>query len=113
MIRERMTTEGVVVTKGNSYENRANLADIWFDTVILKHEGTRLGQQEIHAELLEDTPGAVWTLDLISENRISYEEFKSVELVRIAVAIDPAVTSEESSNETGIDAGGIDANGEG
>lgn len=113
VVKELLTTKGVVVTKGNSYENRANLAKIWFDTVILKHEGTRLGKQEIHAEILEDTPGALWTLDLISANRITFEEFKRIELVRIAVAIDPATTSEETSNETGIIAGGIDADGEG
>ncbi len=113
VIKELMVTKGVVVTKGTSYENRANLAEMWFDSVILKHEGTRLGQQEIHAEILEDTPGAVWTLDAISMHRVSYEEFKSIELVRIAVAIDPAVTSGESSNETGIIAGGIDKDGEG
>lgn len=113
IVKELLETRGCVVTKGNSYENRANLADIWFETVILKHEGTRLGKQEIHAEILDDTPGALWTLDLIDEFRISYEVFKQIELVRIAVAIDPAVTSDaETSNETGILAAGIDADGE-
>ena len=113
LVKDLMTTKGVVITKGNSYENRANLADVFFDTVIKKYEGTRLGQQEIHAEILEDTPGALWTYDNISANRCTYEEFKKIELVRIGVAIDPAVTSTESSNETGIIAGGIDSDGEG
>ena len=113
LVKELMTTRGVVITKGNSYENRANLADVFFDTVIKKYEGTRLGQQEIHAEILEDTPGALWTYDIISKNRCTYERFKEIELVRIGVAIDPAVTATESSNETGIIAGGIDADGEG
>ncbi len=114
LVKDLLTTKGVVVTKGSSYENEANLAQIWFDTVIKKHEGTRLGQQEIHAELLEDTPGALWNYDLIADNRCSYEHFKTIELVKVAVAIDPAVTSKvDTSNETGIIAGGIDADGEG
>jgi phage terminase large subunit-like protein len=114
LVRELLATEGVVVTKGSTYENRANLADVFFSTVIAKYEGTRLGQQEIHAELLEDTPGALWKLDDdIDAHRITYKEFKQLELVRIAVSIDPAVSATEKSNETGIIAGGIDAKGEG
>jgi len=113
MIKDMMVTKGVVITKGNSYENRANLADVFFDTVIKRYEGTRLGQQEIHAEILEDTPGALWTYDIISENRCSYEKFKEIDLVKVAVAIDPAVSAKVTSNETGIVAGGIDKNGEG
>jgi len=113
MIKDMMTTKGVVITKGNSYENRDNLAEVFFDTVIKRYEGTRLGQQEIHAEILEDTPGALWTYDIISENRCTYEDFKKIDLVKVAVAIDPAVTSTTSSNETGIVAGGIDKDGEG
>lgn len=113
LVKDLMLTKGVVVTKGNTYENRANLAQVFFDTVIKKYEGTRLGQQEIHAEILEDTPGALWTYDLISNNRCTYEKFKTIELVKIAVAIDPAVSAKVTSNETGIVAGGIDANGEG
>ena len=102
-----------MVTKGNSYENRANLAEVYFDTIIKKYEGTRLGEQEIHAKILEDTPGALWTLEDISNYRCSYKKFKSIELVKIAVAIDPAASSKTTSNETGIIAGGIDAKGEG
>jgi len=113
MIKELITTKGVVITKGNSYENRDNLADVFFDTVIKRYEGTRLGQQEIHAEILEDTPGALWTYDIISENRCTYENFKKIDLVKVGVAIDPAVSAKVTSNETGIIAGGIDKDGEG
>src|SRR5438128_11876180 len=49
-----------VVTRGSSYENRGNLAPAFFDQIIRKYEGTRLGRQELDAELLEDTPGALW-----------------------------------------------------
>ena len=113
LVKDLLTTKGVVVTKGNTYENRANLAEVFFDTIIKKYEGTRLGEQEIHAKILEDTPGALWTYDNISLNRVTYEKFKSIELVKLAVAIDPAVTAKVTSNETGIVAGGIDADGEG
>lgn len=113
LVRGILVTDGCVVTRGTTYDNRTNLAPAFFNTIIKKYEGTRLGRQELKAELLEDTPGALWTTDVIDANRISYKEFQGVELVRIAVAIDPAVSAKETSNETGIIAGGIDANGEG
>jgi len=61
LIRELLAREGhdVVVTRGSTYENRANLAPGFFDQVIRKYEGSRLGRQELNAELLEDTPGAL------------------------------------------------------
>jgi len=112
LIKDLIKTKGVVITKGNSYENRTNLAEVYFDTIIKKYEGTRLGEQEIHAKILEDTPGALWTYDNIAAHRCTYAKFKEVELVRIAIAIDPAVSAKITSNETGMIAGGVDANGE-
>ena len=98
-----------VVTRGSSHENRANLSADWYREVIEPYEGTRLGRQEIEGELLEDTPGALWTQAMIDATRIA--ERDRPPLVRIVVAIDPAVTSNESSDETGIGAAGIDARG--
>ena len=61
MIRDLVRDPICVVTRGSSYENRANLAPAFFDQIIRKYEGTRLGRQELEAELLEDTPGALWS----------------------------------------------------
>lgn len=113
LVKGILATEGCVVTRGSTYENRANLASKFFSTIIRKYEGTRLGRQELLAELLEDTPGALWSLKLIDDNRISYKKFQEIELVRIAVAIDPAVSATKTSNETGIIVAGVDANLEG
>jgi predicted phage terminase large subunit-like protein len=43
---------GVVLTTGSTYENRDNLAPNFFKQ-IQKYEGTKLGRQEIHAEVLD------------------------------------------------------------
>jgi phage terminase large subunit-like protein len=68
LIRELLAREGrdVVVTRGSTYENRANLAPGFFDQVIRKYEGTRLGRQELLAVVLEDTPGALWNRDQLA-----------------------------------------------
>jgi phage terminase large subunit-like protein len=54
LIRDLVRDPICVVTRGSSYENRANLAPAFFDQIIRKYEGTRLGRQELDAELLEN-----------------------------------------------------------
>jgi phage terminase large subunit-like protein len=111
LIRELLAREGhdVVVTRGSTYENRENLAPGFFGQIIRKYEGSRLGRQELNAELLEDTPGALWNHGLIEANRLR----SAPEMTRIVVAIDPAVTSGEDADETGIIVVGKDAKGHG
>jgi phage terminase large subunit-like protein len=53
--------ETTVVTTGSSYENKDNLDPAWFRDVLAHYSGTRIGRQEIEAEILEDVPGALWT----------------------------------------------------
>jgi len=106
VIRELIKDEHTHVTSGSSYENRANLAKSFFDNIIKKYEGTRLGRQELMAELLEDVEGALWTLKLIDQNRVN----EPPELKKIVVAIDPAVTNNPDSDETGIVVCGLGIN---
>lgn len=103
LVKDILTDPQTVVTRGSSYDNRANLAQAFFDTIIRKYEGTRLGRQELLAELLEDLPGALWTRALIERSRVK----DLPPFYRVVVAIDPAVTALEGSDETGIIVAGI------
>jgi len=105
LVKELMLNPKNIVTRGTTYENKRNLADGFFDYVISKYEGTRLGRQELDAELLEDTPGALWTVNLLDQHRVD----KAESLTRIVIAIDPAVSSNKDSDETGIIAAGMTA----
>ena len=109
LIRDLVRDPICVVTRGSSYENRGNLAPAFFDQIIRKYEGTRLGRQELEAELLEDTPGALWSHGSIEASRLR----SAPEMTRVVVAIDPAVTSGEEADETGIVVAGKDKNGHG
>lgn len=95
-----------VITRDSSRANRANLAESFWADVIAKYEGTRLGRQEIEAEVVEDTPGALWPrYALIDDARVTIAEFAAIDLEhlgRVIVAVDPAVTSSDNANETGI-----------
>lgn len=100
-----------VVTRGSTYENAANLAPKFLTTLKTKYEGTRLGRQEIDAEVLEDVPGALWTRAQIDQLRITKDD--APEMRRIVVAIDPAVSTGEDANETGIIVAGLGVDGHG
>jgi predicted phage terminase large subunit-like protein len=109
LVKGLLAREGrdVVVTRGSTYENRANLAPGFFTQIVGKYEGTRLGRQELMAEVLSDTPGALWTLDSIDRSRRE----RAPDLVRVVVGIDPAVSTSEGSDETGIVVCGRDDRG--
>jgi phage terminase large subunit-like protein len=98
------------VTRGSTYDNIANLAPSYIAAIRAKYEGTRLGRQEIDAEILEDVEGALWSRPNIDANRI--REIDLPPLDRIVIAIDPAVSTSENSDETGIICAGIGDNGE-
>jgi predicted phage terminase large subunit-like protein len=88
------------VTRGRTADNIANLAPNFVSSIMARYAGTRLGRQELDAELLEDTPGALWKLSDIEAARISPAQLPT--LRRVVVAIDPAVSNNENSDETGI-----------
>lgn len=100
LIRSLLKAESTAVTRGSTYENRANLAPQFFSDIISKYEGTRLGRQELLGEVLEDIEGTLWNRAIIDACRIP--AIRPRDLQRIVVAIDPAVTSGEDSDETGI-----------
>jgi phage terminase large subunit-like protein len=113
LIRDLVKRDGqdVVVTKGTTYENLENLAPAFKTEVIRRYEGTRLGRQELNAEILDDVPGALWTRALIEECRVSPEYCPPLKVAYCA--IDPAVTAHETSDETGIMIGGVGEDGHG
>ncbi len=98
LLKELIADRTTLVTGGTSYDNLANLPESYVERNIHRYEGTRLGRQEIHAELLLDTPGALWTIETLERTRVK----DLPALARIVVAVDPAVSSAEGAAETGI-----------
>lgn len=111
VIRRLMTTkDGTVhVTRGSTYENQKNLASAFIDEMRRRYEGTTLGRQELHAEILDDLEGALWQRTMFDQNRVH----QHTQLRRVVVAVDPATTSRTNSNETGIVVAGIGVDGKG
>ena len=102
LLKELLAREGsdVFVTRGSTFENAANLAAPFLQSIQARYSGTRLGKQELEGLLLSDTPNALWKLDDIEAARILPAQLPP--LRRVVVAIDPAVSNNLNSDETGI-----------
>lgn len=91
-----------VVTRMTSYENKDNLDPVFYNAVIKPMEGTALYRQEVLGETLIEIDGALWKYATIEKCRLPAGSIRKEDCSRIIVAIDPAVTAAEDSNETGI-----------
>ena len=109
LVRDLLTNPRCIPTRGSTFDNRANLAPAFLSSIVRKYENTRLGRQELFAEMLEDVPGALWQRGVIDDTRVALKP----DMQRIVVAIDPATTSGENSDETGIIVAGRGVDGRG
>jgi phage terminase large subunit-like protein len=91
-----------IVTVMSTYENLENLSPVFRDVVIPRYEGTTLGRQELHAELIEAVEGAIFDYDIIARYRS-----EPPVLERLSIGVDPATTAEKTSDECGIVVGGV------
>jgi predicted phage terminase large subunit-like protein len=98
LVRALLASPDCAVTRGGTRDNAGNLAPGFLAAILKQYEGTRLGRQELDAELLEDMPGALWSRDAIERARID----EAPVLRRVVVAIDPAASAGEDADETGI-----------
>lgn len=107
IIRKLIADKDTIDVRFSTFDNAENLSPIFLQRVRERYEGTRLGRQELYGEILDDNPGALWKRDVIENLRVR----EHPPLVRIIVAVDPAVTHNEDSDETGIVTAGIAASG--
>ncbi|QLG12478.1 DNA-packaging protein [Deinococcus sp. D7000] len=113
LIRELLKEADTATTRGSTYDNLHNLSGTFRRKVISKYEGTRLGRQELDGEVLDDTPGALWSYGLFNREgfRVRFEDLP--EMVRIVVAVDPQASQSDESAETGIVVAGLGTDGQG
>jgi len=109
LLKRIMAAKTTVMVKAPTHANEVNLAPGFLKTIIGRYAGTRLGRQEIEAEILEDNPNALWQRDGIDQYRVQHCPL----LCRIIVAIDPPASSTRRSDACGIICAGIDDLGHG
>jgi len=113
LIKRLKALASTYTTIGSTYDNEYHLSKVFMDNVIAPRVGTRLGRQEIDAEILEDAPGALWTRDMIDAAR---KPIRLPDMQRIVVAVDPSGAKNASdlgANSIGIVVAGRGVDGRG
>ena len=101
MIKKLIKDKTVLVTTASTFENKDNLAPNVLRRFIEKYGNTRLGRQELYAEILDDVEGALWNNEML--NTCIYKgDISKIEFEKVVVAIDPAGSTNKDSDETGI-----------
>jgi phage terminase large subunit-like protein len=114
ILKEILAASTTVVTRGITTDNRANLAPSFIRSIVDKYAGTRLGRQELSAEILDDVPDALWTRAALDRDRRKPDQIPS--LRRVVVAVDPAAKKNdvpEDGAATGIVVAGVGDDGRG
>lgn len=98
----------IFLIRGTTYDNAENLAASFIEGVLEDYEGTRLGRQELHGELLGDEEGALWTSEILDKHRDLKNDPHEVgkRCDRVAVAVDPNIQPDETAHEAGVIVGG-------
>lgn len=112
LMRHLLKSDRSFITGGSTFDNSDNLAKSFVDDIKAAYEGTRLGRQELYAEMLEEAEGALWTTDTLDKCQITQDELPET-FTRIVVSVDPAITSNKESDMTGIIVAAVDINGVG
>lgn len=115
IIRSLLAEAGVVVTRGSTFDNARNLPDSFLSKLKERYVGTRIGRQELFAEILDDLPGALWSRDMLEAVRLK----EAPPMRRIVVAVDPSGTrgsasgNEDKGDDVGIIVAGLGMDGRG
>lgn len=106
---EKEDDPDIEVRRVSTYANRANLSPDYIEALEKEYEGTRMGRQELHGEVLRDVPGALWNDGMFVQQRCDASEFADLldTMDDIVVAVDPAGSANKRSDETGIVAVGV------
>lgn len=104
LLKTILKMPSTVVYRGSTYENEANLAPSFFEVVVANYEGTRLGRQELHAEILDQVEGALWKYAQLDELRWTVAQYQALArgVPRPLIGVDPS----GGIAETGIVGGG-------
>jgi len=103
LLKNLVAQNNVQITRGTTFDNLQNLAPSFASEIISKYEGTRVGRQELMAEILKDVPGALWQRAEIDSHRVN----EAPPLERLVVAVDPPISVGENADECGIVAAGL------
>lgn len=107
LIKRLVADPATALTRAGTAANARNLAPAFFDAVVARYAGTRLGRQELEAEIVEERADALWSRGGLENCRVA----AAPPLMRIVVAVDPPASSGKGADACGLIAAGRSADG--
>lgn len=101
LIKKLVKDEKVAITRASTNDN-PYLHEHVRDALYNRYAGTDLGRQELDGEIVDDNKNALWMRTRIEELRLTDDALKTSRLRKVVIAVDPAVTANETSDDTGI-----------
>lgn len=101
IIKTLVSDKDTIVTRGSTFDNKGNLAKAFLERIAERYQGRTIGRQELFAEIVEETPGALWTRALLERQRVAPEEAPR-EFAEVVVAVDPPARSGSKADECGV-----------
>jgi phage terminase large subunit-like protein len=98
LLDEAKRTGRIYISKGSTLDNAGNLSESYLQAITGVYAGTRLAQQELYGEMLDDVDGALWTLEMIDAAR---EGGMPLATPLRCIGVDPSV-AENPKDECGI-----------
>lgn len=102
LIKRLIADPATAVTRAPTRANAFNLSAAFFDSVVARYAGTRLGRQELDGEIIEERADALWSRALIESCRADV----APPLARIVVGVDPPASSGAQAAACGLVAAG-------
>lgn len=109
---KREAPDDVVITRASTFDNAANLPRVQLEALKRRYAGTHLGRQELDGLVIDDIAGALWSREQIETNRI-LDAHRLPPMRRVVIGVDPAASSGENSDMTGIVIVGVGTDGDG
>ncbi len=98
LIKKLLEDPKCAVSRSSTFANKQNLAPAFLTSIVERYDGTRLGRQELNAEILEEQTGALWSTQSIDNYRVAC----APKLNRVLVAVDPPISSNKDADLCGI-----------
>src|SRR5271166_321257 len=101
IIKQLAADKDTIVTRGSTFDNKGHLAKAFLERIARRYEGRVIGRQELMAEIVEETPGSLWTRALLERQRVQPENAPR-EFAEVVVGVDPPARSGSKADECGL-----------
>lgn len=99
LIRRLVADHSVAMTRSRTDDNCDHLSPAFLAHIRKTYEGTQLGYQELDGQLLDADGGALWTREMIDNNRVSDPPDAFSDVI---VAVDPPASFGPGADACGI-----------